>query len=422
MVDYKSLVKKFSGKVTISDIQEEFDRLVNGINDMVNTINTMNELQEQDFTKGSIRLASQNYTLTLGSLKQILNLYDGVTIGGTCIEENGYCKLFPSLYVSKEYGVTQIPESLLSPNTYATDLYFNPDTKQVGFPAGETIEVQPATSNVYSNLSNNNEFGSITSSINSTNAYLATKSNGWVNPVSGDIGTISWTWTFPKECTITSLDIGFTQTVNWLISQTQIKTLEGTLLFQINNDQPITPVVPLPVKTRGLRIEGTGYFISGTYGFNNLSVTLKPEQIEIDPSTIIEQGIQDLTGFNRIAMLDWKRDGVKTLNTTDDSLLVLPDNIPIINITPTHFTTDGYVPLDNTNKGAFLIPCCNFAGNGTVQTSTLQGVVINKIVGRGGNSSGWLWCYNPVWIPKGLSLSITGAANKALQYKMEVNK
>ena len=421
MVEYKSLVKKFSGKVSIEDIQEEFNRLVNAINDMVDTINDMNELQDQDFTKGTVKLASQNYTLTLGSLKQVLNLYDGVTIGGTCINENGYCKLFPSLYVSKDYGIKQIPESLLSPNTYATDLYFNPDTEQVGFPAGEVVEVVSGSENTYANLTNNNEFGSITSSANSPNAYKAT-GTGWTVDVGNGPSSVTWTWTFPKECTITSLGtIDFSPTVNWLTFTGQVKTLEGVVLYTLQ-DNTMTPGIPLPVKTRGLQITFNGTFIQGTIGFKSLSLKVKADELEIDPSTIIEQGIQDLTGFNKIAMLDWKRDGVKTLNTTNDDLLLIPKTIPILNMTPTHFTVDGSIPLDNSTKGAFWVPCTSFAGSGTTQYATIEGVVVNKVVGGGHRSNGWLWCYNPIWIPKDLSLSLTGGCNKALQYKMEFNK
>lgn len=441
MTEYKKQVKTFAGKVTIQDIQQEFDRLITGINNAVNTINSMNGIAELDFTKGSNRLSSKNYTLTLGSLKQVLNLYDGTVLGGTCVNINGACKVFPLLYVSRDKGIIHLKDQYLQANDKAIDLFFNPDTKDIGFPAGDWTEVTPTggAGEVYQNLTSNNDWGSITANANSTEAYKATTSNGVQDQM---YNIFPWTWTFPEQRTLIKfiasfLIVGQLQSNQWM--KLRVETLDGRLVKDITLDansghQAVisntictewnidTGVINIP-NTNGITIKRIGTDSNGgalkflgmyLYDFGIQVEGASQAEIEGTPT---QQGIDDLTGYKRIALLDWKR-GFDILNTTEDNILCLPDNMPVLNITATQFTNTGKIPLNNSSKSCFFIPCCQFAGEGAVRTVELQGTTISRFGGDGHKSNSWIWAYNPIWIPSNLAITVTGNWNKMLNYKM----
>ena len=73
------MVKQFKGEVKISDVQTEFDTLVNRINKMVDAYNGTNQvITNIDYTKGGSNLAPSGYTLTVGGIKQALKSLDGL--------------------------------------------------------------------------------------------------------------------------------------------------------------------------------------------------------------------------------------------------------------------------------------------------------------------------------------------------------
>ena len=74
-------INDFRGQVKIADVQAAFNEIVNRINSAIDTYKSAQELEDIDYTKGSPKLSSAGYTLTVGGLKSILNAYSGCTIG-----------------------------------------------------------------------------------------------------------------------------------------------------------------------------------------------------------------------------------------------------------------------------------------------------------------------------------------------------
>ena len=74
-------INDFRGQVKIADVQAAFNEIVNRINSAIDTYKSAQELEDIDYTKGSPKLSSAGYTLTVGGLKSILNAYNGCTIG-----------------------------------------------------------------------------------------------------------------------------------------------------------------------------------------------------------------------------------------------------------------------------------------------------------------------------------------------------
>lgn len=76
------MVRNFRGQVKISDVQEEFDNLVNSINASIDEYNANLEKTENlDYSKGSATLGGSGYCLTIGGLKTLLNNYAGTMLG-----------------------------------------------------------------------------------------------------------------------------------------------------------------------------------------------------------------------------------------------------------------------------------------------------------------------------------------------------
>lgn len=132
---YEKNVHEFKGKVTIQDIQNEFNSLVSAINLLVIDINELDQYKDRDYSEGSENIPSSNYTLTLGALKKILDAYNGCFIGGTCVESPitpGEIITFPMLRVSNTEGIEQIANTSIRDNDKAgIDIYYDTVNKNL---------------------------------------------------------------------------------------------------------------------------------------------------------------------------------------------------------------------------------------------------------------------------------------------------
>lgn len=128
MSNYKDLVKNFSGVVHIADIQEEFDRLLTGLAQLQSKMEELESVSNLGFTNGKPSLSAKDFTLTLGGLKKILQVYNNKTIEEPIIvklpgETNKY-KAFPGLYCDEEVGITQTNDNVLTlTNSNSIHLY-----------------------------------------------------------------------------------------------------------------------------------------------------------------------------------------------------------------------------------------------------------------------------------------------------------
>lgn len=168
------MVKNFKGIVKISEVKNEFEELVDTLNMSVDEYNNMEELKDIDYNKAGSTLSQLGYTLTIGGLKQFMQIYDGYCFGCRVFKTaTNQCKPTGGILVTSN-KLYRIPTDLVS--GYGTMLFYNPTTNkcQVG---GTTTITKTITLPV---LTSNSSYGTMSASINSGSAYKATvRSNEW---------------------------------------------------------------------------------------------------------------------------------------------------------------------------------------------------------------------------------------------------
>ena len=125
------MVKQFKGEVKISDVQAEFDTLVNRINKMVDAYNGTNQvITNIDYTKGGSNLAPSGYTLTVGGIKQALKSLDGHVVGGKCFYNTANTvKMSDGLLFTKG-GVFRLPDSILTRPSNGNSIWFDTNKEE----------------------------------------------------------------------------------------------------------------------------------------------------------------------------------------------------------------------------------------------------------------------------------------------------
>lgn len=173
--------KQFRGEVRIEDVKEQFDLLTSRINEMVEAYNSTENLNEIDYTIGGTNLSPNNYTLTLGGLKQILNIYEDVILGCKPFKVNdSTIKVTSGIYLSPT-GCKRIPEAVLVNSGNADVLNYDLDNNKlaIGNKSSVATSVEeggfPSQSQI---TSNDGSFGSISATTDAGNAYLPLGNKG----------------------------------------------------------------------------------------------------------------------------------------------------------------------------------------------------------------------------------------------------
>nr|DAH13592.1 MAG TPA: hypothetical protein [Caudoviricetes sp.] len=125
------MVKQFKGEVKISDVQNEFDALLDRINKMVDAYNGTNQVVTNiDYTKGGSNLAPSGYTLTVGGIKQALKSLDGHVVGGKCFYNTATTvKMSDGLLFTKG-GVFRLPDSILDRPSNGNSIWYDTNAQK----------------------------------------------------------------------------------------------------------------------------------------------------------------------------------------------------------------------------------------------------------------------------------------------------
>ena len=146
MVKLVDLMKTFKGKVTLSDIRNEFKKVVDTINELITIINSLGDVSQYDLSKTSDSLSSPNYTLSLGGLKKILNEYYSQdqaswVVKPICIKlDNGDVKYFPGLLNVPNVGIIQTKQTILTSPTQDSNVYVDTVTKTLNLSSGILVD------------------------------------------------------------------------------------------------------------------------------------------------------------------------------------------------------------------------------------------------------------------------------------------
>lgn len=372
------MVRNFRGQVRISDVQEEFDNLVDGINNMITSYNNAVDTTETvDYTKGGTTLAPIGYTLTIGGLKQVLKLYDGAVLGSEVYkiaDKNFY--VANGLYI-KDGKVIRLNQGLvqgegdilyydLTHNAYTFgDKYVTSST------GGATVITKPWVQPI---LTSNTSWGSITDDVklpanawdgaDKGQTYALFNNSTAISYLIGYKDThnndITWNFQTPLKLTNVSLQaMGFStyslDDKDYVSASLQILDVtSGAVLAERElNNQLTTFDIPISLTDAingvTIRIRFTGNRALRNMAIGKIKLTADSIQEVSIPDT--ETGNVDKNNLIKVADLNTNRI-VKLCNTP---------NFTAENITGFKFGAKGVdindgtnMPLQNTNKGQFL--------------------------------------------------------------------
>lgn len=253
------MVKNFKGKVHISDVQEEFDALVGGVNEIIDAYNSADFIQDIDYSDVSPDIGAYGYTLSVGALKKILSTYDGCVLGAHVFDNNdGTYTVTNGLYLSANGGIP-LPSGVVNAEDGKSTLYY--DTVQKVYKFG--TKGNSYTTFSIPALTSNTSWGVCSATVNNTNAYLAFDQNSgtsWDIP-NTELGSSSrLSFTFSKPMKISQITVTINQIHNsqdlwngdfYHIERINIYTSDGVLLGSETYDRATGGVISRQLNTDG---------------------------------------------------------------------------------------------------------------------------------------------------------------------------
>lgn len=178
------MVKNFRGLVKVSEIQTEFDKLVNGLNSTIDEYNNIESIKDIDYDKAGSTLGQLGYTLTIGGLKQFMQIYDGYCFGCRVFKTgNNQCKPTGGILVTSD-KFYRIPTDIV--DGYGAKLFYDPKSDKclIGGTTTitKTITIPAATSN--------NSPWTISTSYNQGNAWKGVNYKYGANDTGWAVGAL----------------------------------------------------------------------------------------------------------------------------------------------------------------------------------------------------------------------------------------
>lgn len=115
-------IKDFKGKVHVADVQTAFDTIEERINNIIDQFNAIDQISELDYTNGKPVLGPADYTLTVGGLKKLLEVYNGCHFGCKCIQVGNKIYMTQGMLLTTDGGI-QIPATVLDNVNYGNVVY-----------------------------------------------------------------------------------------------------------------------------------------------------------------------------------------------------------------------------------------------------------------------------------------------------------
>lgn len=148
--------KVFKGQVKVQDIKDEFDRLVNSINSVVDQYNeTLDAIGGDLYGEGSGNLAAPGYTLTVGGLKVLMNAYRGCAVGSKVYKlDDTTAVVTRGVYFSDDGdSIINLPQDTVAIDGNTRYIYYDKvNNKYTATPNTNTVRVSRINANRNSKL------------------------------------------------------------------------------------------------------------------------------------------------------------------------------------------------------------------------------------------------------------------------------
>lgn len=408
-------IKDFKGQVKIADIQAAFNEIVNRINSMVDIYNNAAGFGDIDYTKGSPKLGSSGYCLTIGGLKTILNNYNNTLIGCNVYKiDDSTCLVSDGLYITST-GVYRIKGGFISGQSGwdMSELYYDIDNEAVIFKDGANQSVVEVTTGwTQPTINSNTECGIFTANYNSGVAYCVANNSGWSMSYSsttgGQVANPAVTWNLPK--TIKCSNISFTSNVNNILGS-------GNIVVYVNGEHIYTGAASsshsINLNNREVDSITIGYTVAGGIGFSvNISNLLVSGFVN---SYAYESGgvITPSNNIIKICDLNWRaKDGL----IKDFKSLQL-ENLKDYRLKKAKRGYGRYAvdSLNTSNSGKFVVYSGMFSTGSYGSALSIMGERIIYNPRDGGDalhrSSNVAFSSTPLYIPKGATDNMTENVN-----------
>lgn len=410
------MIKDFQGQVKVADIQAAFDEIVDRINKQVDIYNNAAGYEDIDYTKGSPKLGSGNYTLTIGGLKSVINAYNGTLIGCKVYKLSDTSVLVSGGLYFKDGQVYRINSTVLVADEGwdVSDLYYDIDQETVMFKSGSTsdiIEVQ--TGWTQPTINSNTDCGVFTANYNSGSAYSVTNNSGWSmnysSIIGGQVANPAVTWNLPK--TIKCSNISFTSNVNNVLG-------DGNIVVYADGEHIYTGTASgshsINLNNREVNSITIAYIVSGGFGFSvniaNLLVAGAANSYAYESGGVITPS----DNIIKISHLNWES-GDLILNSLEGFQL---EGFHDVKLTSQNRSVSqlgqGWEGIDTSSSPKFVAYTTRLATGrlNIYGTTSFMGLILNNARDTGDSPHRAHWiatALSLIFIPKGFSI-IDGAS------------
>lgn len=416
------MVRTFKGQVKISDVQQEFDSLLNKINTSIDRYNNAAQIEDIDYNNGSPTLGANGYSLSVGGLKSVINAYDGVTIGCQVYKVDDTTMLVTDGLHFTDGRVLRLPTRKVTGEgdiIYYSETLNNYSMSNTG---GISTDTYKAWAQPSSTTTDNSATGQLTITGNvqrepdrvgqmeAHECFAPNSYTGCTPAGSGDgkFGALTLTWNFPKKLRLER--ISFKWGTFRMTGKVEVKDLSNRVLLSTTKGSAQDDAnFNLAFNTGNTMYAGIKIVVTPTQTVSPIdfpvyvvSNPIRLGNVQLTASTKTTSYIGGADDWIEVVRINQNREAalLNKINALNESVegmkMTIRDRNP-------SFTSNE--ALSNTNKGQFVCAMEPIAEQGrNAYEARLFGIKVSRnFRDRAGRAKKYWIPTNYLFVPKGVS-------------------